>query len=402
MASTSGKGRAMAKPLDGIKVLEIGYHVAGPVAGLILGALGASVTKVESEDSNERRRLTGAPGYFVSQNRRKRSIVVDLKSPQGKQIFSRLAQQSDVLVENRGPGALGRLGFSYNELKKVNPGLIYASIKGYGPGPYQSRLAFDMPIQAETGLLYMTGSEDKPMRLGTSAIDITSAIFLCLGIVLALRERDITHKGKHVESDLFESGCFLMNLHLGRTQVLGKSVLPLNAGQWFSQPIYDLFTAKDNKKIFVGITSDTQWQRLCEEFGLDELLGERFSTHDKRLEERPYVIPLVAKVMSNFSREKLLAKLEKARVVYGSVNTPFEVLQHPHLKGANKMCRTSYAQLDEPLTSPVLPLFMEDFAESTTATAPELGENTEEILHELGYSEDEVKQLMQKGVVKGI
>jgi len=390
---------AMVKPLDGIKVLEVTGVVAGPTAGWILGALGAALVKVESKDSRERAHRAGAPAYFVCQNRRRRSIAIDLKSHQGKQIFRRLAQQSDVLIENRGPGAMKRLGFSYDELKEVNARLICASIKGYGPGPDESKLGYDMAIQAETGLLYMTGSEDRPMRIGTSAIDMNAAVFLCLGIVLALRERDVTHKGKYVESSLFETGCFLMNYNLSETQVLGKSPSPANAvGLWW--PIYDMFTTKDGKRIFVGVTTSAQWKRFCEEFDLEELLGERFSTHDKRMKERPYIIPLVTKLVSSFPREELLEKLEKAQVVCSRVNTPLEALEHPQLKAANKMCQISYPQLAKPIMAPAIPLSMEDFTESTTATAPELGEHTEEILLELGYTQNEIDQMVLEGVVQ--
>jgi len=391
----------MVKPLDGIKVLELTGVVAGPTAGWILGALGANVIKVESPTSIERGMLLGAPSYFVSLNRDKRSVAVDLKTFEGKGIFYKIVQQSDVLVENLGPGTMDRLGFSYEKLKEVNPGLVYASIKGYGPGPSQNKLGYDMATQAETGLLYMTGSEDRPMRIGTSAVDICSAIFLCLGIALALKDREVSKEGKYIECNLFETASFLLNYVFGQTQVLGKSPPPLNTpGLWYG--VYDSFTSADNKKIFLGVTGDAQWGRFCQEFGLTELLGERFSTNKKRMKERPYVIPLITKLISNFPRDELMKRLERCNVVCSCVNTPLEALEHPQLKAPNKMCKVSYTGLDKPLELPTIPLSMENFFPSATATAPRLGENSAEILHELGYTEDEAKQLMQKGVVKGI
>jgi len=257
-----------------------------------------------------------------------------------------------------------------------------------------------MAIQAETGLMYMTGLEDRPMRMGTSAIDMSSAIFLCLGIVLALRERDSTQRGKYVRSALFETGCFLTNYTMGQTQVLGTSPPPMNipGGRW-RFPIYDIFATKDNKKILVGVATDRQWQRFCEEFGLGELLGERFATQDKRLKERPYFLPLLTKLFLGLSRQELMEKLETCRVVCTAVNTPLEALENPQLKTPHKMCQISYPTLKEPIKAPTIPLLMEHFVPPAAATAPQLGEHTDEILYELGYSEDEIELLVRNGTV---
>lgn len=389
----------MTRPLDGVKVTEVSGVVAGPTAGYILGDLGADVVKVEIPTSIERNFFVGAPGMFVALNRSKRSIAIDLKNPEGKEIFYKMIRGSDAFIENLGPGAMDRLGFSYPELKKINPRLIYGSIKGYGAGPRSDKLAYDISIQNETGLTYMTGEEDEPKRLGTSAIDMCAAVFLCLGIVLALREREVTNKGKFVESDLFETGSFLMGYILSAAQVLGQSPPPLNTpGIYF--PVYDLFTTADNKKIFMGITSDAQWRRFCEDFGLKELLDERFSTNEKRMKERPYILSEIAKLVSNFPRDELVERLEKCNVVVSIVNNPLEVLEQPQMKAPNKLGEVTYAGLKKTIKTPILPLVMEDITAPTTYITPELGENTEEVLRELGYSDDEVKQLVQGGIVK--
>jgi len=388
----------MVKPLDGIKVVEITSVVAGPTAGWILATLGAEVTLIESLTSLERKMLAGAPGYFVAMNRHKRSIAIDLKALAGKQILYKLARQGDVLLENMGPGAMDRLGFSYEELKEVNPRLIYASIKGFGSGPSENKPGYDMAIQAEIGLMYMTGSEDRPMRMGTSAIDMNCATFLCLGIVLALRERDSTQRGQYVRSDLFETGYFLTNYIMAQTQVLGTLPPPLNTpGIWF--PIYDIFTTKDNKRVLVGVSTDSQLTRFCDELDLRELLDERFSTREKRMKERSYFMPLVTRRFLSFSREELIEKLEGCRVTCTRVNTPLEALENPQLKAPNKTCQISYPTLKEPIKAPTVPLSMGDFVPPTTATAPQLGEQTDEILYELGYTEDEIELLVRNGTV---
>ncbi len=391
--------KIIARPLDGIKVTEITGVVAGPTTGRILIDLGATVVKIEIPASTERSLNAGAPGMFVTLNRNKRSLAVNLKSPEGKEIFYRRVKQSDVLVENLGPGAMDRLGFSYAQLKEINPKLIYSSIKGYGEGPCRNKLAYDDAIQNETGLTYMTGVEGQPRRIGCAAIDMASAIFLCLGIALALKEREFTKKGKYVECDLFETASFLMSYNLAAAQVLGKSPPSLNTPGIFF-PVYELFTTADSKKMFIGITSDGQWNRFCQEFGLTELLDERFSSNAKRMQERPYIIPVIANLISNFSRDELLERLEKCKVVVAPVNTPLEVLEHPQMQAPDKLGEISYAGLEKALKTPVFPLVLEGFTALKTFVAPELGEHSQEILCELGYTKDEVQQLIQREVVK--
>jgi len=178
-----------------------------------------------------------------------------------------------------------------------------------------------------------------------------------------------------------------------------KSPSPLNTpGLWY--PIYDIFDTKDKKKVFLGVTSDSQWVRFCAEFDLKELLSEKYSTHKKRMQERPNIIPLVTKLISNFSREELMEKIERIKVVFAPVNTPLEALEHPQLKGPNKMCEVHYAGLKGPIKAPMFPVLIGDYVPPTVVTAPELGENTHEILHGLGYTQDEIEEFIRKEIIK--
>ncbi len=389
----------MASPLDGVKVVAITGVVAGPTLGWILADFGAEVTNIESSTAL---RLSGygAPAQFVTLNRNKKGIGVDLKNPKGKEILTKLVAKSDVLIENLGPGAVDRLGFSYEAVKEMNPKMIYCSIKGFATGPYENRLGYDNALQAETGLLYMTGGADEPKRIGASAIDMTAAIFSALGIVLALRERDSTGKGKSIESGLFESAAYLMSFNLCGTAVRGASPPHMNTPGMF-YGIYDCFTTADNKKVFVGVTTDKQWQRFCEEFKLEEFLtGEKFETESKRRTEgRPIFMPKVKEIFAKSTREELMERFEKCNVVFAPVNAPLDVLDHPQLKAPNKTCKVSYAGFDKPVDLVNLPVTLEGFTPPQTAKTVLFGENNEEVLLDLGYTKDEIASLAQEGVL---
>ena len=348
----------MANPLDGTRVIDITGVIAGPACSWILADLGADVIKVESLTSMDRALGIGAPAMFTSLNRHKRSIAADLKNPRGKEILSKLFTRNDVLVENIGPGAMNRLGFSYEAVKEINPRMIYCSIKGYGPGPYENRLGYDIAAQSQTGLLYMTGTADEPRRMGTAAVDFTTATFSALAIILALRTRDSTGRGTLIENGLFESAAFLMTYQFAQAIVLGKSPPPLESPGLFF-PIYEIFTAADGK----------------------------------------YFLSLVTDVIAKLPREELLERLEKCAVVFAPVNSPVEALDHPQLKAPNKTCKVSYAGLDKSLELAQIPLSTSEFTPPQTSRAPELGQNTEEILGELGYTQGEIASFVQDGIV---
>src|ERR1700730_13761316 len=248
-------------PLAGIRVLEFCHAIMGPSAGLILADLGADVIKIEPVAGDTTRRLGGfAAGFFGTFNRNKRSVPIDLKADAARALLHRLAATADVVVENYAPGTMDRLGCGYDDLSKTNPRLIYCSLKGFLSGPYEHRPALDEVVQFMAGLAYMTGPPGQPLRAGSSVVDIMGGMFAVIGVQAALRERERTGRGPMVKSALFESTAFLMMQHMAGEVVTGRPLPPMPArdGAW---GIYEPFATADGGQIFVGLTSDGQWQR---------------------------------------------------------------------------------------------------------------------------------------------
>ena len=251
----------MRLPLSGIRILEMGHTVMGPTCGLVLAGMGAEVIKIErAPKGDDTRRLMGfGQGFFIYFNRNKKSLVVDLKSEKGAALVKKLVASSDVFIENFGPGAVARLGLGYKDLSPVNPRLIYCSLKGFLPGPYEHRPALDEVVQMMAGLAYMTGPLGRPLRAGSSVVDILGGTFGVIGILTALYEREKTGQGQFVIASLYESTAFLMGQHMALSAVSGKPVPPMpnRVATW---GIYDIFKTKDQGEIFIGITSDKQWK----------------------------------------------------------------------------------------------------------------------------------------------
>ena len=253
----------MTLPLHGIKVIEFSHMVMGPAAGLMLADLGAEVIKVEPLGGDKTRRLRGAgAGYFPMYNRNKKSICVDLKSEDGKAAVLNLIDDADVFIENFRPGALDKLGFGWDALSARNPKLIYCSEKGFLDGPYSHRTALDEVTQMMGGLAYMTGPPGRPLRAGTSVIDVTGGMFGAMGVLAALNQRHVTGQGQHISAALFETTVFLVGQHMAQLAVTGTPAAPMPA-RMSSWAIYQLFETKDNEQFLVGVVSDGQCKTLC-------------------------------------------------------------------------------------------------------------------------------------------
>jgi len=280
----SSNDNSAIKPLSGLRVLEFSHTVMGPCAGMLLADLGADVIKVEPAPGGDKTRaLQGfAAGFFATFNRNKRSLAVNLKDAEGQAIIHQLVMDTDIVLDNYGPGTMEKLGCGCSTLRTMNPKLIYLSLKGYLKGPWENRPALDEVVQ------FQTGPPGHPTRAGASIIDILGAVFGVTATLAALRERDQTGQGQRIGSALFESAAFLMASHMAGGVTTGQEVPPMPArkGAW---AIYDVFTTSEGLQLFVGVTSDPQWQRFCQVFELPELFNdERLSSNGLRTQEREW------------------------------------------------------------------------------------------------------------------
>ena len=320
-------------PLAGIRVIEFTHMVMGPSVGVILADLGADVIRIEPLGGDPTRKLLGSgSGYFPMFNRNKRSICLDLKSEGDLATARQLVEGADVLIENFRPGALDRLGLGYETFAEANPGLIYCSAKGFLSGPYQHRTALDEVTQMMGGLAYMTGPPGRPLRAGSSVIDITGGMFGVIGILAALQRRQRTGKGAEVKCSLFETTAFLVGQHMAQQAVTGEAArpMPVRVSAW---AIYDVFdTSHENEQLFVGVVSDSQWAAFCKAFALDELAAnEKFALNNERVLARDQILPQVRALFGSMTREALVAKLEGIGLPFAPITRPDELFDDPHL-----------------------------------------------------------------------
>ena len=383
--------------LEGVRVVEFAHMVMGPSCGLMLADLGAEVIKVEPLEGDNTRRLEHAgAGFFPVFNRNKKSFAVDLKRAEGRELVLRLLERSDVLTENFRPGALDKLGFSHAALTARNPRLIYCSLKGFLRGPYEHRAALDEVTQMMGGLAYMTGLPDRPLRAGSSVIDILGGTFAALGIVAALRERDKTGRGKRVTSSLFETTALLVAQHMAQYELTGEAPPPMSVKRpaW---GVYDIFQTKDGQ-LFIGVVTDTQWEVFCREFGEPELAADaRLKTNGMRVKERAWLIPRLAEVMRRFTTGELAAKLEAMGLPFAPIAKPWDLLDDAHLNTGGGLIPT--AARGKTIHVPALPLEFDGARLAKRADPPEIGEHGVEVLKLLGCSTEEIGRLREQRIV---
>lgn len=393
-----------ALPLAGIRVVEFTHMVMGPTCGLVLGDLGAEVIKVEPIAGDNTRRLLGlGAGFFPNYNRNKKSIAIDLHTDAGKKIAHQLIATADIVSENFKAGTIERLGLGYADLAKQHPRLIYLSMKGFLPGPYEHRTALDEVVQMMGGLAYMTGPAGQPLRAGASVNDMMGGIFAALGAIAALRSRDITGKGQEVQSALFENNIFLVGQHMMQYAVTGKpaSPMPSRISSW---GIYDVFTVKNDEQIFLAVVTDTSWKIFCEIFGFQDLFAdERITSNNLRVEAREWLIPELRARLKGYSAQTLADLFEQNGLPYAPISKPHELLNDPHLTETGGLARIRLPDPQEDRIeglTPLLPLVMDGERLGVRLNPPRLGEHTSAILESLGYGVMDIAQLCRDGVVR--
>src|SRR5512135_1407623 len=311
-------------PYEGLRVVEFTHMVMGPTCGLVLADLGAEVIKVEPvghgrEGDSTRRLLGSGAGFFPLFNRNKKSVALDLQTPAGKEAVLRLIATADVVSENFKPGTMKKLGLDYQSLKQLNPRLVYVSLKGFLPGPYDHRTALDEVVQMMGGLAYMTGRPGDPLRAGTSVNDIMGGLFGAIAVLGALIQRGITGRGMEVQSALYENNVFLMGQHMLQYAMTGKHPAPMPArdNPW---AVYDVFTVKDGEQIFLAAVSDAQWQVFCDVLGFADLKAEpELATNNQRVLQRARLIKTIAERLARRPAAELSAIMEKAGLPFAPI-----------------------------------------------------------------------------------
>jgi len=388
-------------PLSGIRVIEFSHMVMGPAGGLVLADLGADVIRVEPISGDKTRTLKGSgAGYFAMYNRNKKSIRLNLKTEDGVGVARQLVADADVVIENFRPGAMDRLGLSYESLSEANPRLVYCSTHGFLAGPYQHRTALDEVAQMMGGLAYMTGPPGKPLRAGASVIDVMGGVWGSVGILAALEERHRTGKGQLVKSSLYESAVFLVGQHIAQYAVTGTPAapMPVRVSAW---AIYDVFETGDKEQVFVGVVSDAQWVTFCEEFGFDELLAEeQLRANNNRVAERDRIIPIVCERFALMSKNELMERLESSGLPFAPIERPQDLLDDPHLNASGGLLDMMLPD-GSSVRLPALPLEMSGEKHGTRLNPPRSGEHTIEVLREIGYSDEDIAAMVANDSVSG-
>jgi crotonobetainyl-CoA:carnitine CoA-transferase CaiB-like acyl-CoA transferase len=373
--------------------------VMGPACGLVLADLGAEVIKVEPIEGDNTRRLMGAgAGFYPIFNRNKKSLAVDLKRAEGRDVILKLLDSADALTENFRPGALEKMGFGYEALAKRNPRLVYCTLKGFLTGPYEHRPALDEVVQMMGGLAYMTGLPDRPLRVGSSVNDIMGGMFGAIGILAALRERETTGRGKLVRSALFENTVFLVAQHMAQLAITGEEPPPM-AVKKPAWGVYDIFGTADQDRLFVGVVTDTQWNVFCREFGEMELATDpRLQTNHDRVAARPWLLPRLEAIFGRYRKAELEQKLETIGLPYAPIARPRDLFGDPHLNSGAGMIDTSDPR-GHAFKVPGLPLELDGDRLAQRSAPPAIGENGREILLGLGYSAAEIDRLGAERIV---
>lgn len=386
------------RPLEGITVVTLEHAIAAPFATRQLADLGARIIKVERPGVGDfargyDERVRGLASHFVWTNRSKESLTLDVKHPEAQTILKRLIlEQADVVVQNLAPGAAARLGLSYETLSAEKPGLIVCDISGYGSdGPYRDKKAYDLLIQSESGFLSVTGTADEPSKAGPSIADIAAGMYAYSNILAALLQRNLTGRGQHLDISMLESLVEWTSYPLYYA-IDGAAPPPRTGASHATIYPYGPFPAGDGKTVMLGLQNEREWVLFCNKVLLAPQLASdaRFATNSKRSAARQELRDLIVDAFAKLTAEQVLARLDDAQIANANVNDMHDVWEHPQLRA-----RQRWREIDSPAGKipALLPPGSWEQASPRMDAVPALGQHTDQILIDLGYSATQIADL---------
>ncbi|MGO9243743.1 MAG: CaiB/BaiF CoA transferase family protein [Verrucomicrobiia bacterium] len=393
------------KPLDGIRVVDLSRILAGPYCSMLLSDFGAEIVKIENPDKGDDTRVYGPPFldgesvYFLSINRGKKSLSLNLKTPEAREILTKLIKNSDVLLENFRKDFLTSIGFGYDEVAKLNPKIIYASVTGYGhTGPWAERPGYDLAIQGQGGIMSLTGDPNgSPYKTGTSLADITAGIYATLGILLALQARQRTGKGQKVDVSLLDGQVSFLTYQAGIYFGTGKS--PTRKGNQHPTIVpYETFKARD-RYFNLAVGNDRLWGQFCDLLARPDLkTHEKFATNPKRVQNHDDLYPILQTIFAAKTAEEWLAFFEKNGIPCGAVFSVGEVLEHPQVRAREMVVERPHPKLKSVKMTGV-PVKLSDTPGVAGDAPPLLGQHTGEVLRDLGYDAKQCADFKKRGIV---
>ena len=377
------------KPLEGIRVLDFTQFLAGPLSTLMLSDLGAEVIKLENPPLGDGTRYITTitnekSSNYTTRNRGKKSVVMNLKDARQRALFLEMVKTADAVVENFKPGTMEKYGITYETLREINPKIVFTSISGYGQtGPYRSHAAYDGAVQAEAGIMSITGDLDgTPVRCGAAIADTTAGLVGCIGTVSALYDAQRTGKGRRVDVSMMDSIVTIMENIISNYIATKNIPVPLGNRMWTASPFRD-FVCKDGKSVYIGISTDSQFAAFCEIVGHPEWTQDpRFLTNESRPKHFRELEPLVERALLQIDSDVLCAEMEKRHLVYGRINNVEQVVNHPQIAARNMIVNAVYPD-GTAFKVPGCPIKMSDLEERSEYTAEAMGANTFEVLSQV-------------------